>query len=111
MKKTILFAFTCISALTYGQQVTTQTSEQKDQFTCQHIEVMPDNKIVLRENVRIDVENLHVEADSAVLDEKDQTLVTYGTKNFVFKGGEVVIRETAKNTIRYKLKDSILYVE
>jgi lipopolysaccharide assembly outer membrane protein LptD (OstA) len=73
---------------------------------------MPDNKkIFLRENVKIETENLFLTADSAVFDNENQTLLAYGIKELTFNGGEAIISEKAKNTIRYKLKDKIIYVE
>ena len=117
MKKTILVCLTCISLSTYGQNATTstlKTGNRKDLFTCQHIELTPDNvKVFLKENVKIETENLFLKADSAEFDNANQTLVAYGIKEFTFNGGETIttISGKAKNTIRYKLKDKKIYIE
>lgn len=115
MKKITLIILTFVSLATYGQKSSTstlKTGNPKDRFTCQHVELTPDNKkIFLRENVKIETENLYLKADSAVFDNENRTLIAYGTKEFTFNGGEAVIDENAKNTIRYKLKDKTIYVE
>jgi len=113
MKKIILVLLTFVSLASYGQKATTSTSETgKDRFTCQHAGLTSDNKkIFLRENVKIETENLVLKADSAVFDNENQTLIAYGTKEFTFKGGEAVINENLKNVIRYKLKDKTIYIE
>jgi len=114
MKMTTIALFTFISFVTYGQDGTKSnlTTDKKDRFTCQHVELSPDNKkIFLRENVKIETENLTLEADSAVFDNDSQLLVAYGIKQFTFNGGEAVISETPKNSVRYKLKDKTLYVD
>jgi len=72
----------------------------------------PDNsKVLLKRNVKIETESLFLKADSAMFDYTNQTLVAYGTKEFIFSGGETVIKENATNTIRYRLNDKTIYVE
>lgn len=114
MKTTMITLLAFISFMTYGQDATksTLTANKEDRFTCQHIEVTPDNKkIFLKENVKIETENLTLEADSAVFDNESQLLVAYGMKQVIFNGGEAVISETSKNIIRYTLKDKIIYID
>ncbi|HYF68308.1 MAG TPA: hypothetical protein VD884_09230 [Ohtaekwangia sp.] len=115
MKKTIFILLSLVSLTTYAQEIKTssvKTGNEKDRFTCQHLELTPDNKkVFLRENVTIKTDNLFLKADSAVFDNENQTLVAYGTKEFVFRGGETVVGEQAKSTVRYKLRDKIIYVE
>lgn len=115
MKKVILIFLTFVSLATYGQKSSTstlKTGNQQDRFTCQHFELTPDDKkIFLRENVKIETEYLFLKADSAVLDNENRTLIAYGTKEFTFNGGEAIISENAKNTIRYKLDDKTIYIE
>src|SRR5688500_9551229 len=114
MKKTILILLTFVSFLTYGQNETPQhlqKSEKKDRFTSQHAELTTDNKVILREKVVIETELLYLEADSAVIDKKNQLLLAYGTRNCTFKGGEAVINPNAKSTIRYKMNDKVIYIE
>jgi len=115
MKKTVLILLTFMSLATYGQvalTATMKTSNEKDRFTCQHLELLPDTKkIVLRENVKIETENLFLTADSVVFDSETQTLVAYGRKQFSFNGGEAIVNNKGKNTLRYKLKDKTIYLE
>lgn len=114
MKNIIITLVTLLSLVTYGQQATSglKTGDQKNRFTCQHVELTADNKtFFVRENVKIETENLILKADSATFDSENETLVAYGTKEFTFNGGEAVISENANNTIRYKLKDETIYIE
>lgn len=113
MKKTILILVTLVSLKTYAQEIkTSSVTTGNDRFTCQHLELSPNNKkILLNENVTIETETLFLKADSAVFDHENQTLVAYGTKKLIFRGGETRVAEQAKNTVRYKLRDKIIYVE
>jgi lipopolysaccharide assembly outer membrane protein LptD (OstA) len=115
MKKSTLTTLLFVSCFTYCQHTAAQAVEKtdkKNRFLCQHAEFDPDTKkITLRENVRIELDELYLEADSAVFNDKDQTLLAYGTRKFTFKGGEAVMGQGAKNTIRYKFNDKIIYVE
>jgi lipopolysaccharide assembly outer membrane protein LptD (OstA) len=114
MKKTLVLLLLLVTSLAYGQNEPAdafQRQVQENKMTCQHIEINPDNNnITLKDNVKIQLDNLYAEADSAVWDDKNKILVAYGTKEFKFKG-EAIISETADNTIRYKLNDKTLYVE
>jgi lipopolysaccharide assembly outer membrane protein LptD (OstA) len=114
MKKTILILLTLVSWASYAQDTkpsTLKPENQRDRFTCQTVEVSSgDKKMFLKENVKIETENLILMADSAVFDEENQTLIAYGTKKFTFNG-EAVISKNAKNTVRYKLNDKTIYVE
>lgn len=86
--------------------------EKKEKFTCRHMELTPDGKtIFLKEDVEIKTEKLFIRADSAVFNNETQTLITFGTREMIFSGGEAIINEQAGNTLRYKLNDSKIYVE
>ena len=115
MKITIAFLFTLTSLMVYGQNTATSTitPNKQDRFMCQHIELTPDNKkVFLKDNVKIETENLFLEADSAVFDYDSQELVAYGMKQFIFNGGETVINDkTHKDIVRYRLRDKIIYIE
>lgn len=115
MKKAIVIFLTFVSVATYGQKASPSsldTGNQKDRIVCKHLEVMRDNKtILLRENVQIETKDLVLKADSAVFNKENQTLIAYGAKEFTFNGGQVVLHENTKNTIRYKLKDKTIYIE
>lgn len=106
---------TLFSLTTYAQVVKPSSSaaeNERDRFMCQHVEVTPDNKnLFLRENVRIETNHLFLRSDSAVFDNVNQTIVAYGTKEFIFNGGETIISDKATNTIRYKLGDKRIYLE
>lgn len=112
MKATILTFLTVISLAALGQNATPTKDDGGVRFTGRHVEMNPESKTVfLKEDVKIETENLVLQADSAVFDEEKQSLIAYGTKHLVFTGGETVISENAKNIVRYTLKDKILYIE
>lgn len=87
-------------------------NEQQQQYSCRELEATPDGKVLtLRKDVKIETEYLTLHADSAVFTKENQTWIAYGTKDFVFSGGETVIREKPTNIVRYKLRDKTIYLD
>ena len=113
MKKPTLLMLCVISLPAFSQEPKSVIIEQdgKERITCQHIVIDEENNTAtLTENVKITSDKLFLEADSVIYDMKDRSFIAYRYKEFKFKG-EVILSETSKNIIRYKLNSDKLFID
>lgn len=121
MKKTILSTLLSGLCLMWAHSTQAQPPdetdepekiEKSDQFMCQYVEYDPGTKkITMRDNVRIKLELLYAESDSAVFDEEKKTLWAYGIRRLTFRGGEAVASAKGASSLRYTLGDKTIYLE
>lgn len=115
MKKFIMICLASTSAyVSYSQKAPEALKNTNEcTFQGQYFQINSDAEIItVKDNVKVDLGALHVEADSAIFSERDQSLIAYQIKRFTFKGGEAVISDHGKNnTLRYKLNDKSIYLE
>jgi len=113
--RTLLISLLLISSTVFAQKKANadEFDNLQPSFSCQHFELQDhDNTFILKENVKITLSKLYVEADSAVYLDAEKALVAYHVKNLKFSGEAEIRDDTRQNTLRYSLdRDGVIYLE
>lgn len=101
--------------IAYGQSVYSakaKAGEEKVSFTAKNVTAHTDGlRILLSKDVTISVnDKLTIHADSAMYDREKMILMTYGTKDYTFKGA-VTVNVDYDNICEYHIGKDMLVIK